>query len=903
MKALISKISFIAFILLAINSCSYQQEHQYRIVFLQCCHDEWRDVMNSEMKRELAFHPDVKLETIESYSNTEKQVEQLKALANQKIDLLIITPNESKPLTAAIEEIYKAGIPIVFVDRKTESGDYTAFIGADNYEIGKTAGKFLDSQFKGGGGNIIEVQLEMTSSPATERNRGFKDAIAATSNLKIVEALETKNGLLDINTKIPRILKEHPETNIIFSHTDFLAVTAYQAARKEGKSKNLFFVGIDAIPVTKGLQDVKNGVLNATLLYPTGGAEAIQTAVKILKKQPFEKETKLLTNVITSDNVDIMLSQIQKIKEQQVEIERETLKITELNKTYSTQRNRLYFISALLTIVVILGAILYFILQEKQHSNRVLEEQNLAILEQKNEIEKVSLLARKATEDKMRFYSYISHEFKTPLSLILTPTEDLLQRKNTDIKETRNTLQLIYKNANRLLRLVDQLLEMRKLDAGKMELEVSQSDLVAFIKDIVGDFNVKAKQKQIDLQFISPFKELLFAFDSDKLDKVLFNIISNAFKYTPDGGLIHVSILKNTDKIEINIADNGIGMNAEEKAHAFDLFYRGNKNISLGTGLGLALSQEFVTLHGGGLTLNSEKGKGTTFKINLPIIESRQALEGKSTIIPSKIVHEFEDNEANLIKNITKHTFENTIILIEDNRDLNLFLNQKLEKNYNVVATENAEEGWQEILSYIPDVIICDVMLPGMDGFTLTQKVKSDFRTSHIPVILLTAKSQIESQIEGTKAGADDYILKPFNQQLLEEKLKGLIENRDRMRRRFSNEVINPNQLQKGERRFLLEFEALIEKNIKDSTLSVEKLSQELGMSRVQLFRKISALTNKNVTDYIAEYKLQKAKILLKEQEKNIAEIAYELGFSTPSYFTTFFKQKTNQTPTEWRNG
>lgn len=902
MKAPISKVSFIAFILLAITSCSYQPEHQYRIVFLQCCHDEWRDVMNSEMKRELAFHPEVKLETIESFSNTEKQVEQLQALAKQKIDLLIITPNEAKPLTAAIEEIYKAGIPVILVDRKTDSEQYSAFIGADNYEIGKTAGKFLASQFKGGG-NIIEVQLEMTSSPATERNRGFKDAITATPNLRIIEALETKNGLKDINTNIPRILKEHPETNIIFSHTDFLAVTAYAAAQKEGKSKNLFFVGIDAIPVTKGIQDVKNGVLNATLLYPTGGAEAIQTAVKILKKQPFEKETKLLTNVITSDNVDIMLSQIQKIKEQQVEIERETLKITELNKTYSTQRNRLYFISALFTIVVILGAFLYFLLQEKQHSNRILEEQNLAILEQKNEIEKVSQLARKATEDKMRFYSYISHEFKTPLSLILTPTEDLLQRKNTDIKETRGTLQLIYKNANRLLRLVNQLLEMRKLDAGKMELELSQNDLVAFIKDIVGDFGVKAKQKHIDLQFISPFKELSFAFDAEKLDKVLFNIISNAFKYTPDGGLIHVSILKNTDKIEINIADNGIGMNAEEKAHAFDLFYRGNKNISLGTGLGLALSQEFVTLHGGEISINSEKDKGTTFKIILPIIETKQVLEEKSAMISSKIIREFEDYEANLIKNNAKHTFENTIILIEDNRDLNLFLNQKLEKQYNVVATENAEHGWQEILSYIPDIIICDVMLPGMDGFALTQKVKSDFRTSHIPVILLTAKSQIESQIEGTKAGADDYILKPFNQQLLEEKLKGLVENRDRMRRRFSNEVINPNQLQKGERRFLLEFEALIDKNIKDSTLSVEKLSHELGMSRVQLFRKISALTNKNVADYIAEYKLQKAKILLKEQEKNIAEIAYELGFSTPSYFTTFFKQKTNQTPTEWRNG
>lgn len=197
MRATISKVSFIAFILFAITSCSYQQEHQYRIVFLQCCHDEWRDVMNSEMRRELAFHPEINLEIVDSYSNTEKQVEQIQTLAKQKIDLLIITPNESKPLTAAIEEIYKSGIPIIFVDRKTNSKNYSAFIGADNYEIGKTAGKFIANQFKGRG-NIIEIQLEMTSSPATERNRGFNDAIAAAPNLKIIDALETKNGVVDI---------------------------------------------------------------------------------------------------------------------------------------------------------------------------------------------------------------------------------------------------------------------------------------------------------------------------------------------------------------------------------------------------------------------------------------------------------------------------------------------------------------------------------------------------------------------------------------------------------------------------------------------------------------------------------------------------------------------------------
>lgn len=309
MKNIVLQGLYLAFILLAITSCSFQKEHQYRIVFLQCCHDEWRDVMNSEMKRELAFHPEIKLDIIDSYSSTEKQVEQIKTLAKEKIDLLIISPNEAKPLTNALEEIYKSGIPTIFVDRKTDSDHYTAFIGADNYEIGKTAGEFIHSKFRDGG-TIIEIQLAMTSSPATERNRGFKDAISNASNLKIVEEIETKNGIGDIEKYLPTILKKHPEATIIFAHTDFLALMAYKAALKSGRNEKLFFVGIDAIPVTKGMQDVKKGILDATLLYPTGGAEAIQTAVKILKKQPFKKENKLLTNVITSENVDIMLSQI-----------------------------------------------------------------------------------------------------------------------------------------------------------------------------------------------------------------------------------------------------------------------------------------------------------------------------------------------------------------------------------------------------------------------------------------------------------------------------------------------------------------------------------------------------------------------------------------------------------------
>ncbi len=891
-----------------ITFCACQQdtvEKKYKIGFAQCCNDPWRDVMNSEMARELAFHPEMTLEMLISGNNSDKQIEQIRELVKKKVDLLIVSPNESKPLTPIIEEVYKAGIPVILIDRKTESELYTAFIGANNYEIGQTAAKYIANQIKGPS-NIIELKLQMTISPAIERNKGFRDAVNASQKLKIVDSIEAQNGLDSIKNDLPTVLRKHPEANVIFGHTDLLAETAYQIVREQGKAKELFFVGIDGIPGTgRGIQAVEEGVLNASLLYPTGGAEAIRLALSILNKESFNKKNTLQTIVINSDNASILHNQMKKVNSLQESMERQTLKLEDLNRTFSSQKSRLYFVGILLSIVILLSSILLYLFREKQHSNEKLAVQNQAILEQKNKIEEVSEHARQATEEKLRFYSYISHEFRTPLSLILTPTEDLLHRKTNDAKETRNTLQLIRKNANRLLRLVDQLLELRQIDAGKMTLEAHQTDLVAFIKDIVNDFNVKAKSQSIDLQFICPFSELPFWFDAEKLDKVLFNIISNAFKYTPQGGLIHVSLLKNLDKIDINITDNGIGMTIEEREHAFDLFYRGSQNMSLGSGLGLALSHEFVLLHKGEIRLESEKGHGTTFKVVLPFNKPELAKEPIfETDRTPHFKHLIETNETETTAtNTPPQYFENSIVVIEDNKDLNAFLTLKLSKNYNIVSLETAERGWSAILEHIPDLIISDVMLPGMDGFTLTLKVKNDFRTSHIPVILLTAKGQMESQIEGAKVGADAYMPKPFNQHLLEERVKGLIENRDRMRRRFTNEITNPSHVLKGERKFLIEFEALIEKNLADSTLSVEKLSHELGMSRVQLFRKISALTNKNVSDYIGDFKLQKAKALLTHSDKTIAEIAYETGFNNPSYFTTFFKQKTNQTPSEWRNG
>ncbi len=874
-------------------------EKKFRIGFAQCVtSDSWRKNMHEGMERELSFNPEITMELKDADGNAEKQKTQIQEFISQKVDLIIVSP-ENETIKSEIEKAYETGIPVVLIDRRINSEKFTAFIGADNYLVGQNAGIYTNTLLKGKG-NILELGAASYTSPSIGRHNGFMDELKKHKGIHCINSLWVENHYVDSLTKI---LNSNLPIDLIFVHNDRFAYLVYQICKSLNLHNKVKIIGVDGLSgENEGLDLVNSGKISATILYPTGGEEVIQLAEKILKGKSFQKENNLFSTVIDSQNVNIMLDQVKKIKEQHGDIERQTLKISDLNKTYSTQTNRLYLMGALLTIIILLSSILLYLFREKQISNTILRNQNTAILEQKNKIEVVSEQARKANEDKLRFYSYISHEFRTPLSLILTPTEDLLNRnKPADPKELRGTHQLILKNANRLLRLVDQLLELRKIDSGKMILNASESDIVAFIKDIINDFSLKAKTKQIDLQFICPFIELPFWFDAEKLDKVLFNLISNAFKYTPQGGLIHLSLQKSVDKIEITIVDNGIGMNIVDRNHAFDIFYSGNKNLSLGTGLGLALSHEFVLMHNGEIQLESEKGKGTKFKIILPIIKQDALTETPINPKPQHF-HDIDIVDSDIQVQKKPLANEMTIALIEDNVDMNAFLKLKLGKTYNVVASENAELGWTEILTNIPDLIICDVMLPGIDGFMLTQKVKNDFRTSHIPVILLTAKVQFESQIEGAKVGADAYILKPFNQQLLEEKIKGLIENRDRMRRRFTNEITNTNTVLKGERKFLIEFESLIEKYITDSTLTVEKLSHELGMSRVQLFRKISALTNKNVSDYIADFKLQKAKVLLKNSEKTIAEIAYKTGFNNPSYFTTFFKQKTNQTPSEWRS-
>lgn len=910
-KSVICQKQFIQIFFLIISgillfpSCkeNSNQKH-YKIGFSQCTGgDEWRRSMLLEMQRELFFHPDLELVYKDAVNSTQTQIKQINDLMKEDIDLLIISPNESAPLAPVVQEIFRKGIPVIVLDRKINTDAYSTFIGANNIEIGKAVGNFVAKKLKGKG-KVVEVLGLESSSPAQERHKAFSDVLKYYPEINVIKELQGQWEKDTARKVAAQNIRALQEADLVFAHNDVMVKGIYEVCHKNSQNKNILFVGIDGLAGPhNGLQMLEDKMLTATFLYPTGGEEAIKVASQILAGKAAQREYKLNSIQIDSSNVKGIKAQSDKLLNQQEDIQKLNTEIDTLENTFSSERNKLYFTIACLFLTLSISAWAFYLVKEKQAANHQLALQNEQITLQKDAIENISEKAKQATEDKLRFYSYISHEFKTPLSLIISPTDELLTLKAISQKDLKSNLQLVQKNAYRLLRLVDQLLDLRKTDAGKLLLQAAEQDLVMFVREIVKDFQNKAIKNAIDLQFFSQENDLKVWFDAEKLDKVIFNLLSNAFKYTPKGGFIHVQLKVKQNNVFIEVKDNGEGMSEKEKNQAFDLFYSGSKHYSLGTGLGLALSKEFVNLHQGDIEVSSQKGEGTTFTILLPLgdqhLTENEKIDQAPVISPS--VHQFtEEDKPDSTLNGSQESEYGTILVIEDNTDLQLFLVEKLRKEFNIIASKSAEEGWDKIIENIPDLIISDVMLPGIGGFEITNRIKTDFRTSHIPVILLTAKGHIDDQIEGIKAGADVYLTKPFNTTYLIETIKTLFNNRTRVQRRFSSEFLFKNE-NKSEKKFLNELTAIIEKHIADSTFSVERLSQEMGMSRVQLYRKVQALLQMNVNDYITEVRLNKAKALLRDTDKSMADIAFEAGFNSPAYFTTLFKQKNNQTPSEYR--
>lgn len=533
------------------------------------------------------------------------------------------------------------------------------------------------------------------------------------------------------------------------------------------------------------------------------------------------------------------------------------------------------------------------------------EQMKFAIEQERREMQRVHEL----DVMKVKFFTNVSHEFRTPLTLILTPIERLV--KKTKDPELQAQFQVVYRNGKRLMNLVNQLLDFKKLEVHEIKLNASRGDLVAFVRETVLSFSDLSEKKNIKLLFYSSADRIDTLFDHDKLEKILFNLLGNAFKFTLENGVVSVKVdilLEGNERlIQIDVSDTGIGIPQDKLDKIFEPFFQTDTPKSVvnqGSGIGLSITKEFVRIHGGRIEVKSEAGHGSSFKVLLPLREIPTAeiplqMEEIGSTAAAPVVAEVtgEPEKPNTAAS------QKSLLLIEDNDDFRFYLRDNLKFQYNIYEARNGAEGWNQVLSLQPDLIVSDIMMPEMNGIELCNRIKGDERVSHIPIILLTARSSEEQRIEGFKTGADDYITKPFNFEVLEARINNLLSVREKFQKNFRKTLdVKSSELQITplDVKLIEKAVKVVEENISSPTFSIEDFGMELGISRAYVFKKILALTGKTPLEFIRTIRLQHAAQLLEKSQLSVREIAYKVGFNTPKYFTKYFKEQYHMLPSEY---
>ena len=721
-------IAILLFAMLA--SCS-QDAPKYRIGVSQCSDDIWRDKQNSELRIGAYLHDDVELCFATAYDSDERQIQQIDSLVNDGIDLLIVAPNQVSTISSAIDRAYDKGIPVIVFERRTSSKKYTAYMGADNYEMGHLMGEYIATRINGHG-NIIEVMGLKGSSPAIERHNGFRDAIAKHPGIQIVATLQgdwTEPTAYDI---VKQWRADHPseKVDLVFGMNDRSAMGARKAFEEAGGMMPLF-CGIDGLPGENGgIRQVRDSLLDASYIYPTHGDQLLQLAVNILEGKPYEKETKLMSALVTKDNANVLLMESDELMRQAEKIEQ----LHETAKDYIQQLadQRMHTFFALATIVLLLllllGIYMYYLQRARLQDERTRMER-----------------------EQLDFYTQVSHELRTPLTLIQGPLDQLVRtddfRNASD--EARELFNIVRRNTHHLTGLVNKMLDAQ-----------------------VG---------------------------------------------TPQPGLTSAQV-------------------------------------------------DAIT-------------------VSQPIT------------VPDEIPEQDEDAP--------------TVLIVDDNADIRTYLRSILQSQYQLLEAEDGKRGLELAREHVPDLIVSDVMMPVMNGLEFCQQVKKDIISSHIPVILLTARALSKHQIEGYESGADAYLTKPFTPELLLARISNLLQSRHQLKDLWAMKpsttpaavpaaVVAPDPTA-IEDEFICRFKKFVEERLSDSNLSVEELAADMGLSRVQLYRKVKALTGNTPVDLLRKARLAQAQKLLLESNLTVSEVAYQVGFASPSYFTKCYKDEFGTVPGETR--
>ncbi len=727
---------YIIILLAIISSCS-TGDKKYRIGVSQCSDDIWRDKQNTELKMAAYFHDNVDLKFAAAYDSDERQIQQIDSLVNEGIDLLIVAPNQIATISPAIDRTFEKGIPVIVFERKTNSRKYTAYMGADNYEMGKLMGEYIATRLHGKG-KLMEVMGLKGSSPSIERHNGFRDALKDYPQLEVIATLQGDWTEPTAYKQVKEWNLKYPDTNIdlVFGMNDRSAIGARKAFSETQKTLPLF-CGIDGLPGENGgIQQVRDSVLEASYIYPTHGDQLLQLALDILDGKPYAKETSLVSALVTRDNARVLQLESEEVTRLSKNVEQLHLTADSYLQQLASQRLFTLFSFAFIILLLMLAFAFYLYNRQKK---RILSER------------------QKLEREQLNFYTQVSHELRTPLTLIEGPLTQLAETEDLQnaSKETTNMLAIVRRNTRQLTQLINKMLEVQ-----------------------VGGFQ-EASNTKTDDSYV-------------------------------------------TKEISTESAPN--------------------------------------------------------------ILETEQPQD-------------------------------TSVLIVDDNNDIREYLRTILQDKYQVFEAEDGQKGLALAQEQVPDIIISDVMMPVMNGLEFCQNIKMNEITSHIPVILLTARALNSHQIEGYKSGADAYITKPFQPDLLLARIGNLLRNRHLLKDLWGTSSNAPKKEDKTattentplssegtrENAFISRFKKVVEERMTDSELSVETIGSELGLSRVQLYRKVKALTGSSPVDLLRKARLNKAQQLLQTTDLSVSEIAYQVGFTSPSYFTKCYKDEYGKVPGESR--
>ena len=903
-----------------IMSCGGTGKKHYVIAVSQCSEDTWREKLNEELRVAALYYNNIDLRIKSAYDDVKLQTEQINSFVDEGVDLLIVAPGQVS-ISPAIDRAYEKRIPVIIFDRKTRSDKYTAYIGADNKEIGSSMAEYLAGTLTGGG-RILELCGLSTSSPAIERCEGFDSVVATRPGIEIVGHTHsdwTEQGAY--RTMDSLLSQPHPQFDCLFAHNDRMAMGARRAAAKHGLDiNNIQFCGIDAMPQKGGgMQLVADGTLFASYIYPTRGDEVMQLAMNILTNKKYKRENQLSSALVTRDNARVLLMQNDETVRQQDHLSALRSRVDQAASDFNTQR---IYLLVLIVFVVLLVVACAFAIRAYVAKTRINRQLHDSMRKQQAMTEEMERM----TQTQLQFFTNVSHELRTPLTLIAGPADQLLE--DGSIRgQHRSMLQMIQRNTRILIQLVGEILDFRKVQNNKAKLRLNRFALSDELSTWAEDFRAAAARRKIAIIVVTAGAaetstaddgnpsdaadgSMIIA-DRDKIEHVYFNLMSNALKYTPEGGCITTTVEHAAQHFTITVTDTGKGIDPKELPHLFERFYQAQGSIG-GTGIGLSLVKAYVDMHHGTIEAQSEPGKGTSFIVTLPDTqegydpandqEAAPRVEDKNLIDDNYVS---VDNDANAAtERITNaEDFDNErplVLIIDDNNGMRAYLRSILKDKYNVSEAADGKQGLEKACREIPKLIICDVMMPVMDGLEFTRQLKQNMATSHIPVILLTARSLAEQREEGYDTGADSYLTKPFSGSVLLARVDNLLRNRTMLRSLFSGdkkEEAAEEQLGSRDQTFINRLRDSIRQNMGDSDFTVERLGEEVGLSRVQLYRKVKALTGQTPVDLLKKARLERARLLVEKTDKSISEIAYEVGFTAPSYFNKCFKDEFGVNP------